>query len=189
MMQTLDMNIKKNELQQKQFIMIGGTIENQKKLSPEEIKQIRKNYREMYYGLTSLNWSKGMTLGMAWQKALEQIESFIVGKTKKANHPVNECLIKIHTRFKKEMSRHIMNRAGKESESKLSPRLMKIFAEDGIKMTQKGKDVLNQFYQKYMPQQNISDKQSVHKFEIVKQKAQQLMQQIMLQQKTMQRAA
>ena len=143
----------------------------------------------MYYGLTSLNWSKGMTLGMAWQKALEQMESFIAGKTKQINHPVNEHLVKIHTDFKKDMSKYIMDRAGKESETKLSPRLMKIFAEDGTKMTQRGKDALNQFYKKYMPQQNVSDKKSIHNFEIVKQKTQQLMQQIMLQQKTMQRAA
>ena len=176
------LNLKqKNELQQKQFIMIGGMLDQQKKLTPQEIKQLEQDYITLYFGLVSLNWAHGMTLGMAWQKALEQTGAFITGKTKNKNHPVNEHLTKIHNRFKQDQSKHIMECVGKESELKLSKDLVKFFEKTGVEMVQKGKDAVNKIYEKYKPEQNIQDKSI--KFNIAKQKTQQIMQQFMSNQR------
>lgn len=187
MMNELNLKQKNFEIQQKQFIMVGGKFDQQKKLTPQEIKQLEQDYRTLYFGLVSLNWSRSMTLGMAWQKALEQIESFITGKTKNTNHPVNEHLVKIHNRFKQDQSKHIMECAGKESELKLNKNLVKFFETAGVEMVQKGKSAINKIYEKYKTEQNIQNKYK--KFDIAKQKTQQIMQQFMLQQMVKQRVA
>ena len=93
MMNDKNINQQNLELYQKKIMMMGGHIENQVKLSPEQIKQLKKDYSMMFIGLTSINWSKGVTLGTAWQKALEQMDGFIAAKTKIANHPINKYLI------------------------------------------------------------------------------------------------
>ncbi|MBO7644769.1 MAG: hypothetical protein J6S57_00495, partial [Alphaproteobacteria bacterium] len=47
------------EIQQKQFMMMGGIInKKQKVLSIETIKQIEKNYREMYFAFVSIKSSR-----------------------------------------------------------------------------------------------------------------------------------
>lgn len=177
-----ELNLKqKNELQQKQFIMVGGMFDQQKKLIPQEIKQLEQDYTTLYFGLVSLNWSRGMTLGMAWQKALEQTGAFITGKTKNGNHPVNEHLMKIHNRFKQDQSKHIMKCAGKESELKLSKDLAKFFEKIGVEMVQKGKSAINKIYEKYKSEQTIQNKSK--KFDIAKQKTQQIIQLFMLNQR------
>ena len=97
------------EIQEKQLIMTGVTVKkNQKKLSFEDVRKIKQQYRDMYFALTSINWAQGMTLGMAWQKAIRQIEAYIVSKVKTPNHPMNAELIKFHTDFRKDMSKYIM---------------------------------------------------------------------------------
>lgn len=177
MIQPLYTEQQRQEILQKQILMHGGSIDvlnkNQKKLSVEEVKRLEKDYRKMYFGLTAVNWSQGMTLGMAWQKALQQIEAFVQTKTKIANHPVNAYLNRIHAKFKRDMSKHIMDCKGKESETKLSPKLKKIFAAYGTKEVQTGKSSLNDWYQKYMPEQTIQKIPDVKKFEFVKQNIQQ----------------
>ena len=148
------------QLKQNKFVMMGG-VANQKQLSVAEIKKLENDYRDMYFGLTSIHWSKGVTLGTAWQQALGQMESYIKSKAKIVNNPVFIKLLEFHKVFKKDMSKHIMKCQGKESETKLVPELRELFAQDGTKMVKKGKDALDQTYQKFMPQQNIENLSSV----------------------------
>ncbi len=183
MTQTLNSDAQKNELLQKQFLMMGGMLDQQKKLTPQEIKKIEQDYRTMYFGLTSLNWSQGMTLGMAWQKALEQMWSFIGGKTKNGNQLVNEHLVKIHTRFKQDQSKHIMECTGKESETKLSKEMAKFFQNGGAEMVQKGKEVIDKVYEKYHTEQNVQKNSDGKKFEIAKYNVQKIVQQMLMRQR------
>ena len=78
----------RQKILQKQILMYGGSVKKQP-LNVEEIKKLEKDYRTMFIGFTSINWSKpGTKLGTAWQKALSQMESYIKTKSKIINHPV-----------------------------------------------------------------------------------------------------
>ena len=67
MTQMFENNMQNLELQQKQIMMMGGLInKKQKKLSEEEIKQLKKDYSLMYFGFVSINWGQGKTLGVSW---------------------------------------------------------------------------------------------------------------------------
>jgi len=141
-------NSKNLEIFQKQIIMMGGDIKKeQQKLSPETIKQIEKNYRQMYIGFTSINWGMGKTLGVSWQKALEQMDAFVESKIKVANHPMNNALIKIHKEFRADMAKFIMQ--SPHAENKLSERLKKDFIDDGTKNIKQAKAVLDDLYKQY----------------------------------------
>jgi hypothetical protein len=160
MMQDLEKSKLFMEIQEKQLIMTGATVKkNQKKLSFEDVRKIKQQYRDMYFALTSINWAQGMTLGMAWQKAIRQIEAYIVSKVKTPNHPMNAELIKFHTDFRKDMSKYIMT-------SEYSD--------------EKSKDALNNMYQQYMPEKVADKKQTAQSFENAKLRAKQMMQKIVM---------
>lgn len=174
-------NMQNFELQQKKFIMMGGDIKTQQKqLSPEVIKQIKKNYTRMYFALTSINWGQGKTLGMAWQKALEQMDAFVASKIKISNHPINNELVKFHTKFKQDMSKHIMT--SEYSASKLREEHKKLFIKIGEKDLKKGKTFLDNKYQEYMPKQQIKETPIMKSFDIAQAKTQQMMQQMLQRQ-------
>ena len=139
--------------------MHGGSLQQYKKqLSKEAIEQIKDGYYKMYYGLTSVNWSKkGTKLGTAWQKALTQMATYIKTKSNVPNNPVYKCLVDIHKKFSKRISEHIMKCRGRESETVLPERLRKQFAQDE-KMIAKGKSALDSVYTQYMPKQTIQPK-------------------------------
>lgn len=165
----------RQKILQKQILMYGGSVKKQP-LNVEEIKKLEKDYRTMFIGFTSINWSKpGTKLGTAWQKALSQMESYIKTKSKIINHPVYEQLMKYHAMFSKKQSEHIMKCQGRESETVLTKDLQKVFLDDGTKMASNGKKALDSFYQQYMPKQSIQELPVGKKFEIIKQNIQQSM--------------
>nr|MBQ0090915.1 hypothetical protein [Candidatus Enterousia merdequi] len=180
--------LKNMSLEQEQQILLGLNVKKTKDLSQQEIEKMQKDYIGMYYALTSINWSQGMTLGMAWQKALEQMDAFVASKTKMINHPMNKHLSKIHSEFRKKQSERIMT--SEYAECKLNPVHKKSFLDYGTKRVKDTKDSLNNLYQKYMPEKTeVNNQQKSHSFDLAKQKAQFLMQQIMLQQMKNSRAA
>ena len=122
MIQPLYTDKQRQELRQHQILMHGGrTQKNQ--LSQETIKQIKKDYYDMFIGFTSVNWSKpGTKLGTAWQKALSQMATYIKTKSNVPNNPVYKCLVDIHKKFSKRISEHIMKCRGRESETVLPER-------------------------------------------------------------------
>ena len=188
MTQTSENSLQNLKTQQKLFIVMGGDIKSeQKKMSIQDIEKLRKNYRFMYVGFACMNWAHGNTLGMAWQKALEQMESFVKSKMKNINNPVNIELIKIHTEFKREMSKHIMT--SHNTNMTVEGAEAKNFLEWGELYMKKSKKPLDDIYKKYMPKQTVQKTPLVKQFDIAKQKADQLMQQILLQRKINQRAA
>ena len=162
------------EIQKNFFIMMGGELENtQTKLSKLEIEKLKKDYVGMYYAFTSINWGQGMTLGMAWQKALEQMDAFVATKAKIPNHPANQELIKYHTSFKRDMARSIMQ--SKYANLKLREDFKKSFLDYGTKRLKEKKNSINNTYKKYMPVQQISKQPQSVQFDLARKKAEQLM--------------
>ena len=176
------------EFQQKQFLMMGGSIKTVKeKLSQAEIEKMKKNYVGMYYALTSINWGQGMTLGMAWQKALEQMDAFVASKVKIRNHPANQELLNYHKEFRRHQSKFIMT--NEYADMKLTENLKKPFLDYGTKRLNETKSALDEMYKAHMPEQQLQTAPVAKQFDIAKNKTQQLMQQILIQQMTNQRAA
>jgi hypothetical protein len=159
MIQPLYTDKQRQELRQHQILMHGGSLQQYKnQLSRETIKQIEKDYYDMFIGFTSVNWAKpGTRLGTAWQKALTQMATYIKTKSNVPNNPVYKCLVDIHKKFSKRISEHIMKCRGRESETVLPERLRKQFAQDE-KMITKGKSALDSVYTQYMPKQPIQPK-------------------------------
>ena len=159
MIQPLYTDKQRQELRRNQILMHGGSLRQYKKqLSKETIEQIKKDYYKMFFGFTSVNWSKpGTKLGTAWQKALEQMKSYVKTKSNFPNNPVYECLVDIHKKFSKRISEHIMKCQGRESETILPERLRNQFAQDE-KMIAKGKSALDNVYTQYMPKQQTQEK-------------------------------
>lgn len=175
------------ELRQQQMMMFGAGEKHKVKLNEQEIKQVHKNYVGMYYGFVSINWSQGMTLGMAWQKALQQMDAFVETKTKVQNNPLNEHLIKIHSEFRRNMSKNIMT--SENANCKLNPKFKQSFADYGMNSLKKNKSALDNLHKKYMPQNSIDKTQTTESLKNATQKTQELMQQLMLQQMIKSRAA
>ena len=179
MTQTLEKNQLFTEIQERQLMLMGVAVKNnQKKLSFEDIRKMKQLYRDMYFAFTSINWGQGMTLGMAWQKALKQMETFVALKIKTPNHPMNTELIKFHNEFRKDMSKHIMT--SEFSEVKLLDRHKNLFLQDGMKQLKKSKDSLNDMHKQFMPEKIADKNQNVKTFENAQLRAKQMMQQMAL---------
>ena len=141
----------------------------------------------MYFAFTSINWANGMTLGMAWQKALEQMESFVKTKANNSNNPVSNELIKIHTEFRRYQSKFIMT--SEYVDDRLAERLKKPFMDYGNQQLKKYKSAMDNIYQMHMPTTEITKQTKTHDFGIGMQNTQQILQQLLLQQQLKQRAA
>lgn len=190
MINEVNNNVQNLSFQQQQIVMMGGMVDSkQKKLSPSEIKKMKSDYVAMYFGLVSINWGNGKTLGGAWQKALEQMDGFVMGKAKIANHPMNQELINFHREFRHNMAKSIMTNPN--SNIMLSPRLKQDFIDYGTRRVKESKPALDMLYQKYMPDTNQMIKQNptAQKFNTATLNMQQIMQQMMLQQRMRERAA
>ncbi len=182
MMNEFQNNLQNVEFQQKQIIMMGGDIKKsqKKQLSPQEIDKFKKDLVGMYYGFTSINWGNGMTLGMAWQKALEQMDGFAMSKLKIINHPANEHLMKFYREFRRNTAKNIMT--SKYADEKLPERLKKSFVDYGQKRVKETKSDIDKLYQKYMPEKEIKHEQDVVKFDLAKKRTKQMTLQLLMQQ-------
>ena len=185
MTQEYENNTQNFELYQKRIIMMGGNVkQEQQELPKDVIAKLRKSYTEMYFAFTSINWAQGKTLGISWQKALEQMDAYVATKTKIQNHPVNNELIKIHKEFRSRMAKHIMTSefANEKLESKSH---IESFMRAGTEFLKTGKGALDDIYKNYMPKTNVKQSEIVHKFG----ESNQMLRQMMLLQQIRQRAA
>lgn len=188
MVDTVKNNVQNFDLQQKQIIMMGGMVDKkQNKLSPEIIRQIQKDYVKMYYGFVSINWGMGKTLGVSWQKALEQMDAYVMSKLKIGNHPINSEFVKMHREFRRDMAKSIMTNP--YTEEKLNERYKKSFLDYGTKCVKESKGALDNLYVAHMPKQSEKQQITSVKFMSATQKTQQMLQQMLAYQMTRQRAA
>lgn len=181
-------NVQNFDLQQKQIMMMGGIVDKkQNKLSPETIRQIQKDYVKMYYGFVSINWGMGKTLGVSWQKALEQMDGYVASKLKVGNHPLNSELIKMHREFRRDMAKAIMTNP--YTDEKLKEQYKKSFLDYGTKCVKESKKSLDNMYIAHMPKQSEKQQIASVKFNFATQRTQQMLQQMLMYQRINQRAA
>ena len=179
-MNEMEKNLQNMKFRQKQIVMMGGGINQQtKKLSPAEIEQMKKNYVAMYFGFTSINWGMGKTLGMSWQKALEQMDGYVMSKVKIPNHPANAELIKFHTEFRRDMAKFIMTNP--YTNVKLKEHHKKLFLDYGTKRVKESKNTLDKIYEQHMPSMDVKSQSKDNKFDVANRNLQQVIQSMLLQ--------
>ena len=174
---------------QQRLLMLMGNEKNKKlELSKDEENKIAQTYQKMFFALATIRWCRGETLGVARQKSLEQMNNYVKSKTNIA-HPMNKYLMGINGQTNREIS--VMNMTDKNSDKKIemnSVVAQKLSAE-ATKEFQASLKILNDMYKKYMPEKDIKKMPATKSFEIAKKNAQQMLQQIMLNQMIKQRAA
>lgn len=126
-----------------------------KDFQQKQIMMTKKNYIKMYYGFVSINWGMGKTLGMSWQKALEQMDGFVMTKTKISGHPMAMELVKIHTEFRHKMAKFIMTNP--YTDIKLRENHKKLFTDYGTKRVKESKTALDALYKQHTPIKNIDN--------------------------------
>lgn len=83
-------------------------------LNPDTKKQLSTAYFQLYFGLSGINWAnKNYSLGMAWQKALTQIDAFVQSKRK--DNPAAMYLHQINAAHKTAWPQQIMTHAQRDS--------------------------------------------------------------------------
>lgn len=100
---------------QKNMTLIAGGNDPQaqeKQLSAEDKKKISDAYFKLYYSLTFAGCMRGMTLGQAWFKALEQVKSYISAKN--ANNPAALYMKQIYAAHNARWSKLIMTSPNKD---------------------------------------------------------------------------
>lgn len=176
------------EIQQKMLILAGHKIEPAKELSAEIKKQIQKDYTAMFYSIAAINWCRGGTLGMAWQKGLEQMNSFVLTKMQQPNNPVGKYLSQFHNEFKKDMAKDIMTGQHSGDKLELAPEFIKDWIEYATNKFKEKMSHLNGLYKQYVSDKQV-DNAKTKSFENGKQNAMNLMQQMLIQQMLRGRAA
>ena len=175
---------------QQRLLMIMGNEKNKKlELSKDEEKAIAKNYQTMFFALATIRWCNGGTLGMARQKSLEQMDNFVKSKVNIA-HPMNKYLMAINSQTRREIAALNMTDENSDKKIETNSAVAKKLSAEATKEFQESLKNLNDMYKKYMPEKDIKKMPATKSFNVAQQKAQQLMQQLVMAQQMMkQRAA
>ncbi len=176
------------DVQQRMLMMMGEEKNQKLELSKDEEKKIAQNYAVMFFALATMRWCRGETLGVARQKALEQMNSFVKNKTNVA-HPMNKYLIAINNQYHRFVSQLNMTDKNSDKKIEVSSDLAAKLSEEAIKKFKEALKLLNEMYKKYMPEKDIKKQPATVKFDLAKQNAQKMLQYWMLKQKERQRAA
>lgn len=167
------------DIQSKMAILMGVKPEKQIELTPEQKNQITKNYIAMYYSLAWINWCNGASLGTAWQKALEQMDGFVAGKIKVANHPMVGFLKELHVKHRQKMSKEIMTSEFADVKLNLDSQRYKVYMGNVAQHFEESKNALNGLYNQLMPKQKTEKIDNTQPFKMVQTKALQMMQQLL----------
>jgi len=178
------------EIQQSMAMLMGGDKKETKQLSEEQKKQIIKKYVNMFYSLAAINWCNGTTLGVAWQKALNQMDEFVKSKTKVLNHPMNPYLVAVHAKYKRHISETLLTNKHVNEKLNMSKELKEEWKRFASANVGKDMEFFNNLHKEFMPEQNITKLPVAEPFKKAQDKALSKMQQlIFLQQMRERRAA
>jgi len=188
--QTQDGIFSHPDVQQKMLMIMGNEKNKKLELSKEEEKKIAQSYVKMHVALSAIRWCQGETLGVARQKSLEQLNSYVKSKTNIA-HPMNKYLMAINAQVHREVAEINMKDSNSNKKVEMTSALKQRWIQEETKKFQQSMQVLNDMYKKYMPEKTLDKMPAAKSFETAKQKAQQMMQQILMLQinQTKQRAA
>ena len=172
------------EIQQKTMMLIGNDKDNKMQLTKEEETQIAQHYLKMCYSLATIRWCQGEMLGVARQNALNQMDNFVKSKTN-IIHPMNKYLLSIHGRVSREIAERNMTDSNSDKKVELHPTLAQKWTEQATQEFQKSLQILNEIHKKHMPEQNKEQSPTAKSFNTANGKVQQMLQQLLLQQQTM----
>ena len=166
------------DVQQRMLMMMGEEKNQKLELTKQEEKDIAKHYAIMFFSLATIRWCQGQTLGVARQKSLEQMNSFVKTKVN-VEHPMNKYLMAINNQYHRFISQ--LNMTDEHSDKKINVMqdLTQKWSAMATKNFQESLKHLNEMYKKYMPEKDIKNKPAVVKFELAQKKAQQMMQQLL----------
>lgn len=175
------------DVQQRMLMMLGQEKNSKLELSKQEENKIARNYQKMFFALATIRWCNGATLGVARQKSLEQMNSFVKSKTNIA-HPMNKYLMSINNQMFREISQRNMTDENSDKKINIDSALAKKWTDEATQEFQKCLKELNEMYQKYMPEKTLDNMPATKSFENAKLKARHMLQQLLIQQEA-QRAA
>lgn len=138
------------DVKQRTLMMHGETKDKKLELTKEQEQQIARNFSIMFYELTTIHWCNGATLGRAWQKALEQMSSFVKTKSN-LGHPMNKYLHALDNQYRREISERIMTSEYSDSKIEMNPELAKKWSDIATKRFQGCLKNMNDMYKEYMP--------------------------------------
>ena len=170
---------------QKNLNLVMGLQQNKEKvkdLSPELKREIVKKYVNMYYSLTSMNWIKGDTLGVSWQKALRQMDEYVKSKTKVLGHPMNPCLIAIHAKYRRAISETLLTNPNVDLKLELAPEKKKQWEKIASEDIKTDMTFFNGVHKDYMPKQDIAKQSGVEPFAQAQLKAAEMVKKIIVAQ-------
>ena len=176
------------DIQQRMLMMMGNEKNKKLEISKEEEKKIAQTYLKMFFALATIRWCNGETLGVARQKSLDQMNNYVKSKTNIA-HPMNKYLLAINGQIHREIAQINMTDENSNKKIEIDPELKKKRQAEATKEFQQCLKTLNEMYQKYMPEKDVKKMPATKSFEAAKQRAQQLMQAMLLQQTMHQKAA
>lgn len=176
------------DIQQRMLMMMGNEKNKKLEISKEEEKKIAQTYLKMFFALATIRWCNGETLGIARQKSLDQMNNYVKSKTNIA-HPMNKYLLAINSQIHREIAQINMTDENSNKKIEIDPELKKKWQAEATKEFQQCLKTLNEMYQKYMPEKDVKKMPATKSFETAKQRAQQLMQAMLLQQTMHQKAA
>jgi len=141
------------DIKQRTLMMTGESKDKKLELNKEQQKQIAIAYSKMFYALTTIHWCNGATLGTAWQKALEQMSSFVKTKSN-PGHPMNKYLHALDNQYRREISERIMTSKYSDEKINMNPELAKKWSDVATKQFQSYLKTMNDMYKEYMPDNN-----------------------------------
>ena len=139
------------DVRRKIVLLMRGHKDDKIEVPQHQQQQIAKNYMKTFYALAAINWTKGMVLGAAWQKALDQMNSFVVGKAKSPNNPVNKYLVGIHAQNRREISEYMMFSPNSDEKLGLDLAVAKVLLDYATKRFHAGLGKLNEIHAQYEP--------------------------------------
>jgi len=145
------------DIKQRILMMTGQVKDKKLELTKEQEKQIAHDYGVMFRSLIVINWCKGGTLGMAQQKSLEQMSSFVKTKSN-PEHPMNKYLHALDNQHRREFSEYIMKNKYSEETVGINSELAQRWAKIATGNFQKAFKRMNEMYKQYMPQKQAEDK-------------------------------
>lgn len=169
------------DVQQRILMMMGEEKNRKLELDHKEENKIAKDYSKMYFALATIRWCRGESLGMARQKSLEQMNSFVQSK-KNVAHPMNKYLMAINNQMHREVAQLNMTDENSDKKIEIHSDLVQKWAKEATEVFQQCLKELNDMYKKYMPEKDIKQQPATIKFELAQKKTQQMMQQLLAQQ-------
>lgn len=104
-----------NDAFEKNMALIAGANDQKKQekaLTDADKKKISSAYMKLFYSLSFAHWMRGISLGQAWYKALEQTKAFIASKS--SENPATMYMRQIFAAHKAQWSKRIMTSPNKD---------------------------------------------------------------------------